>query len=146
MGAESVVVNGPEISKLAANTTHPALRQRLYATVLHNEEKHSLIQWFIAVCWITWPNKLDLPIHSGLWNAIALLQDYILDICIRESTYEDTFESLDLVKFTVAMRDPILQEASSHHYGSLVAILNPLVAPKAVIQHAAQLVADLSET
>ena len=33
LGAESGVVNGPEISKLASITSHPALRQRLYATV-----------------------------------------------------------------------------------------------------------------
>ena len=45
-----VIVNGPEISKLASITTHPALRQRLYATVQHNEENHSLIQWLMAVC------------------------------------------------------------------------------------------------
>lgn len=40
MGVESDVVNGPEISKLVSITTHPALRQRIYAMVQHNEENH----------------------------------------------------------------------------------------------------------
>lgn len=50
MGAESVVVNGPEILKLASITTHPALKQILYTTVQHNEEIHSLIQQLMATC------------------------------------------------------------------------------------------------
>jgi len=33
LGADIVVDNGPEISKLASITSHPALRQRLYATI-----------------------------------------------------------------------------------------------------------------
>ena len=48
MGAESVVVNGPEISKLASITTHPALRQRLYAAVQHNEE--NLTDYMVNGC------------------------------------------------------------------------------------------------
>ena len=73
MGAESVVVNGPEISKLASITTHPALRQRLYAAVQHNEENHSLITWLMA----TWTNKSDIPLNTGLWSSMEDLQNYI---------------------------------------------------------------------
>ena len=57
LGAENVVINGPEISKLASITTHSALRQRLHATVIHNDENHSVIQWIMVACRITQPNK-----------------------------------------------------------------------------------------
>jgi len=50
MEAEIVAVNGSEISKLTLITSHPALRQRLHATVQHNEENNSLIQWLMAAC------------------------------------------------------------------------------------------------
>jgi len=51
-----------------------------------------------------------------------------------------------MVKFSAGMRDLILQQALPHLYGTLVSILNPLVASEAVVQQAAQLVADLGET
>ena len=51
-----------------------------------------------------------------------------------------------MVKLSAGMRDLILQQAPSHLYGTLVSILNPLVASEAVVQQAAQLVADLGET
>ena len=51
-----------------------------------------------------------------------------------------------MVKFSAGMRDLILQQAPPHLYGTLVSILNPLVASEAVVQQAAQLVADLGET
>jgi len=44
------------------------------------------------------------------------------------------------------MSDLILQQAPSHLYGTLVSILNPLVALESVVQQAAQLVANLGET
>lgn len=74
MGAESVVVNGPEISKLASITTHLALRQRLYAAVQHNEENHSLIAWLMAACRVTWANKTDIPLNTGLWSSMEDLK------------------------------------------------------------------------
>ena len=77
MGAESVVVNGPEISKLASITTHPALRQRLYAAVQHNEENHSLIEWLTATCCITWTNNSDISLNTGLWSSTEDLQNYV---------------------------------------------------------------------
>jgi len=51
-----------------------------------------------------------------------------------------------MVKFSAGMRDLILQQALPHLYGTLVSILYPLVASEAVVQQAAQLVADLGET
>lgn len=66
MGAETVVVNGPEISKLASITSHPALRQRLHTTVQHHEGNDSLMDWLMAACCITWPNKADVSVHTGL--------------------------------------------------------------------------------
>ena len=74
------------------------------------------------------------------------LQNYICELGIREVIYEDSFEGPDMVKFSAGMRDLILQQAPSHLYGTLVSILNPLVASEAVVQQAAQLVADLGET
>lgn len=65
---------------------------------------------------------------------------------MRKAICEDTSESPFLVKFTVGMRDLILQKAPPHHYGGLAVFLNPLVASEAIIQQAAQLVADLGET
>lgn len=38
IGVESVTVSRPEISKLVFITTPPALRQRIYAAVQHNQE------------------------------------------------------------------------------------------------------------
>lgn len=51
-----------------------------------------------------------------------------------------------MVKYTVGMRDSILQQALPHHCGTLVEILNTLVASKAIIQQATQLVTELRET
>ena len=65
---------------------------------------------------------------------------------MKEATYDDTFESPDLVKFSAGMRDLTLQQAPPYQYGTLVSILNLLVASEANIQQAAQLVADLGET
>jgi len=50
MKAESMVINGLQISKLASITAHPALRQKLYAIVRYNDENHSLIHRIIE-----WP-------------------------------------------------------------------------------------------
>ena len=74
------------------------------------------------------------------------LQNYICEKSIREAIYEDSFEGPGMVKFSAGMRDLILQQAPSHLYGPLVSILNPLVASEAVVQQAAQLVANLGET
>lgn len=65
MGAERVA-NGLEILKLASIITHPALRERLYAAVQHNEDNHPLIKWLMAAYHITWPNKTDIPLNIGL--------------------------------------------------------------------------------
>jgi len=51
-GAEGVMVNGPEISKLATMTLHLALRQRLYAGVQYANENHSIIDWLMVACHI----------------------------------------------------------------------------------------------
>ena len=74
------------------------------------------------------------------------LQNYICELGIREAIYEDSFEGPDMVKLSAGMRDLILQQAPSHLYGTLFSMLNPLVASEAVVQQAAQLVADLGET
>lgn len=64
-GVESVVVSGPEISKLATMTVHPALRQRLYTGVQHINENHSIIDWLMAACRMVWPNKSDVLLQQG---------------------------------------------------------------------------------
>ena len=91
--AGTVVISGPEISKSASITTHPALRQRLYETVIHNEEKHSLIQRIMAVCRIMWPNKSDVLTNTGLQTSVEELQNYIRELLIKEAIY-DGFASL----------------------------------------------------
>ena len=65
------------------------------------------------------------------------LQNYIKVLGMKEAIYDDAFESLDLVKFLVGMRDLIIQYAPPHQYGPLVSILNSLVASEAIIQQAA---------
>ena len=65
------------------------------------------------------------------------LQNFIRELGIREAIYEDSFESPDIVRFTAGMRDLILKQAPSHLYGTIVSILNPLVASEAVVQQAA---------
>ena len=95
---------------------------------------------------MVWPNKSDIPLHTGMWSPMEDLQNYVCELGVREAIYEDIFDGPDLVKFSAGMRDLILQQAPSHLYGTLVSILNPLVASEAVVQQAAQLVADLGET
>jgi len=91
-------------------------------------------------------NKSDILLHTGLWSFTEDLQNYIHELSIREVIYKDAFQSPHLVKFSIGMRDLILQQAPSHLYGTLVSILNSLVASESVVQQAAQLVADLGET
>jgi len=146
MGAESVVVNGPEISKLASITTHPALRQRLHASFQYNEENHSLITWLMATCCATWTNKSDMPLNTNLRSSMEDVQNYIRELGMKEAIYEEDFESPDTIKFSAGMRDLILKQVPPQQYGTLVPILNPLVASEVMIQQAAQLVADLMET
>ena len=139
------MVNGPEISKLASMIVHPALRQRLYAGFLYTNENHSIIDWLMAICRMVWPNKSGIPLHTRLWSSKEDLQNYIRGLGMREAIYGETFESTDLVKFLSGIRDLILQQAPFHLYGTLVSILNPLVALEAIIQQATQLVTDFGE-
>lgn len=106
---KSVVVNGSEISRLASIMIKSALKQRLYATVTHSKENHSLTQWIMAASQLTWLNKPVISTHSGLWNTIEELQNYIWKLGRREAIYENTLESPDLV--TVGMTDLILQSS-----------------------------------
>lgn len=145
-GAERVMVKGLEISKLATMTVHPALRQRLYAGIQYTNENHSVITWLMAACHVVWPNKSDIPLNTGLWSSMEDLQNYIRELGVRQVIYEDSFESPDTVRFLAGMRDLILQQAPSHLYGTLVSILNALVASESVVQQVAQLVASLGET
>ena len=141
-----MVINGPKISKLASTATHLALRQMLYAIVIHNDENHSLIQWLMVAYRLTWHNKSVVLINTGLWTSMEELQNYIRELCIREAIYEDSFDSPDTVRVSVEMKDLILQQAPSHLYGTSVSILHPLVALEVVVQQASQLVAELGET
>ena len=74
------------------------------------------------------------------------LQNYIRELGMKEAIYDDAFKNADLAKFLAGMRDFILQQVPPHQYGTLVSKLNPLVALEAIIQQAAQLVADLGKT
>ena len=94
------MVNGTEISKLATMTVHPALRQRLYMGIQYANENHSIIDWLMAACRMVWPNKSDIPLHTGLWSSTEDLQNYICELGIREAIYEDTFDSSDMVRFS----------------------------------------------
>ena len=111
MEAKSVVINGPKISKLASTATHLALRQMLYAIVIHNDENYSLVHWLTVVCRITWPNKSDVLINTVLWTSMEDLQNYIRELRMKAAIYDDAFESPDLVKFSVRMRDLIVHQA-----------------------------------
>lgn len=74
------------------------------------------------------------------------LQNYITELGLKEAVYEDAFESLDLMIFSSGMSDLILQQSPLYQYGTLVSIVNHLMALEAVIQQAAQLIGDLWET
>jgi len=119
------MVNGTEISKLATMTVHPALRQRLYMGIQYANENYSIIDWLMTACHMVWLNKSDIRLHTGLWSSMEDLQNYIRELGIREAIYEDTFDSSDMVRFSVGMRDLILQQVLSHLYGTLVPIPNP---------------------
>lgn len=85
-------------------------------------------------------------LNTGLWSSMEDLQNCIRELGMKEAIYEEDFESPDLMKFSVGMRDLILQQAPPHQYGTLVTILNPLVTSEAIIQQASQLVADQGKT
>ena len=127
-GAESIVINELEISKLATMMLHPALRQRLYAGIQYTNENYSVINWLMAACCVVWPNKSDIPLNKGLWSSMEDLQNYIRELGIREAINEDSFQSPDIVRFLADMRGLILQQVPSHLYRTLVSMLNPLVA------------------
>lgn len=74
------------------------------------------------------------------------MENYIRELDMKEAIYEDTFESPYLVKFSAGMRDFILQQVIPHQYSILASILNSLAASEAIVQQAAQVVADLEET
>lgn len=144
MGAETVVINGPEVSKLASIASHLALRQRLYATVQHHDENHSLIDCFMATCRITCPDKANVLVRTGLWFSMEDLQTFILKLGMKEAIYKEAFKSPDLVEHSARMGDLILQQAPSHQYGMLVSIMNSL-ASEAIVQQTTQLVVNLGE-
>ena len=98
------MVNGPETSKLATMTVHPALRQRLYASIEYTNENHSIIDWLMVACHMVWPSKSDIPLHTGLWSSMEDLQNYIHESGIREAICEDTFDNPDMVRFSAGMR------------------------------------------
>jgi len=82
----------------------------------------------MAACHMVWPNKSDIPLHTGLWSSMDGLQNYICELGMREAIYEDTFDSPAKVRFSAGMRGLILLQAPSYPYGTLVSILNPVVA------------------
>lgn len=96
MEAKSVIINGLEVSKLASITIHPTLRQGRHATAMRNDKNHALIQWIMAACKITLPNKSHVPVNTGLWTLMEKLQNFIIT-GNEETIYDDTFESTDLV-------------------------------------------------
>lgn len=116
IGAESALVNGPKISKIASITTQPVLRQWLYVTDIYKEENHSLIQWIMADCQLVWPSKPDIPTHSDLWNSMEELQNYLCVIGMREATSENTFESLGQIHCEDERL--ILQQNSYKNFGA----------------------------
>lgn len=65
---------------------------------------------------------------------------------MKETIYDDTFESADLVNFSIGIRDLILQGMPLHKHNILLSILNPLVALLVTIQQVTQLVDDQGET
>lgn len=73
------------------------------------------------------------------------LQNYIWELGMRKAIYKSPLESPDLVKFTVEMTDLILQEAPSHHGGTLTVNFYHVVASEAIIQQTSQLLANLGE-
>jgi len=70
----------------------------------------------MAACHTTWPSRAVIPLHTGLWSSLEDLQTYIHELGLREAIYEETFESLDLAKFSAAIRDLIFQQAFSQLY------------------------------
>lgn len=86
-------------------------------------------------------NKNDRTLNTSLWSSTGDLQNYIGELGMKVAVYEDAFESLDLIKFSAGMRDLILQQDTPHQYGTLVSILNLLVALEVIIQQT-----DLGET
>jgi len=64
-GAVSVMVNRPEIPKLAMMTVHPALRKRWYAGVLYAYESHSIIDWLMVACSMLWLNNQTFRYIQG---------------------------------------------------------------------------------
>jgi len=91
------------------------------------------MDWLLASYCLAWPNTTDIPLHTGLWSSTEDLQAYIHELHMRETIYEEMFESPDLAKVMVGMRDLISQQVPSTVYGTSVSILKPLLDSKAVI-------------
>jgi len=49
-------------------------------------------------------NKSDIPLHTGLWSSMEILQNYIRELGISEAIYEDSFDSPEMVRFSAGMR------------------------------------------
>lgn len=82
-GAESVMANGPGVSKLASVTIRPALTQRLYAAIQYTNKTHLIIDWLMVACHMAWPNKSDISLHTSLWSSVEDLQGYVCELGIR---------------------------------------------------------------
>lgn len=65
------------------------------------------------------------------------LQNYVRELGMKQANYDDALESSDLLKLLAEMRDLVLQQDPPYQYGTLVSLLNPLVASEAIIQQAA---------
>lgn len=122
--AKGFKVNRPKTSKLVSITSHLAKKHRLHSPVGHDDGNHSLLQWLDAVChlirWQWNEGKMKtmclLIVECGV--TCGLTKIYIRELGIKGAVYERDFESHDLVKFPVGVRDPILQQAPSHQYGT----------------------------
>lgn len=80
----------------------------------------------MAVSQVTWPNKNDASLDTGLQQSVEDLQNYIRELGMKEAVYEDAFRSLDLMTFSSGMRDLILQQGPLYQYGTLASIVRHL--------------------
>lgn len=65
-GAEGMMQNGTELSKVASVTADPALHQQLYTSVT-DETVRSLLACTLFTTHKIWPNPGDVPMPRGTW-------------------------------------------------------------------------------
>ena len=89
-GVEGILLSGVERSKMASVTSHPTLRQCLYATI-NEHGAVSLLTWLVTACRGAWPNKGDITMPPDPWQTTEELQELLRELGMNHAVYAEHF-------------------------------------------------------